>query len=106
MTATNAYGTDSDSATVNVTDINPPVVTGVTELSNLNGTVELQGTATNSPTSWNWTIPGADTITGASTATPTATFSANGTYNGTVTATNADGTSAPFAFTITITDLP
>ncbi len=107
VTVINEDGSDSASQTIVVSDINPPVVSTVTEISNLNGTVELQATATESPdpSGWTWTIPGAASIAGGSTATPTVTFTSNGIYNGSVTASNDDGTSIAKPFSITVDDI-
>lgn len=103
VTATNADGTSASySFTVTVSDL-VPVVTSVTETSNAGGSAVMSGVATNSPTSWSWTITGGTVSAGAGTSTPTLTFTANGTYSGTATATNANGSSTAFPFTVTIT---
>ncbi len=107
VTASNGVGTsNADDVTFTVSLPSPPVITAVGELSNSGGTVVLSPTASNSPTSWSWTMssPGVTPSTSAS-GTPTFNVTANGTYSGTVTATNADGTSAPFPFSFTVTDI-
>jgi len=103
VTATNADGTSPVfSFSVVVTGI-APTVTGVTEpVPNSGGMVTLAGVATNSPTSWSWSIPAGTLVSGGTTATPTFTFATAGLKSGTVTATNANGTSASFAFGITV----
>jgi len=104
--ATNGVGpgpTASETVTVNV--LTPPVVTGVSEspAPNSGGTVTLLGTATNGPiTTWDWSMTGAQSSTGTTTATPTFTFNTTGSKPGTVTATNSDGTSASFPFSIVV----
>jgi len=104
LTVTNADGTDASTTTIVVNDIPipPPVVAPVTVgAESPAGSVGVSATATNSPTSWAWSVPGS--VQGTSTAAaPTFTFTANGTYTGTVTATNAGGTSAPVTFQIVI----
>jgi len=108
VTATNGVGpgpTASEPVTVNL--LTPPVVTNVdTTTINSGGTVTLVGTATNSPTSWTWTMaPGGTLESGGTTGTPTFTFTSGGSYPGTVTATNSDGTSSPpFDFTVIVVD--
>jgi len=100
VTATNADGTSPMfSFAVVVTGI-VPTVTGVTP-PNSGGTVTLTGVATNSPTSWNWSMPGM-LVSGGGTATPTFTFATAGLKSGTVTATNANGDSVAFPVNLTV----
>lgn len=105
--ASNAVGASApETVTFTVTILMPPVVTAVSETSNAGGSVVLSGTATNSPTSWTWAIPGGTITSGATTSSPTLVFTTNGTYTGSVTAANADGTSAAFSVTVVVDDLP
>ncbi len=106
-TATNGVGTSpAESVTFTVVISAPPTVTSVSETANSGGVVALSAAATESPTSYTWSIPGGTVVAGAATSSPSFSFGANGSYNGTVTATNADGTSAPFPFTVTVADAP
>lgn len=86
----------------------PPVVTGVTPTGIVGAVDEkltFQVTATGTPTSFDWNF-------GGGTREPTATGPAPevylgglpGTFTGSVTATNADGTSAPYPFTYRVLD--
>jgi PKD repeat protein len=106
--AINAVGAGPSTATtVRVNVSNPPVITSIRETSNSNGTVSLSATATNSPTSWTWTLlDGGTTQAGGSTATPTFAFTTNGTYRARAVARNADGPSAQSTYTITVNDGP
>ena len=104
--ATNAVGAGPSTSTIIRVNVStPPVVTNVAVSSEgPPGTVTLTGSATNSPTSWSWSIAGS---TGAgSTSNPTVSFTSNGTYTGSVRATNGAGTSAQFPVSITISGLP
>jgi len=102
VTATNADGTSPAFAfSVVVTGI-VPTVTQVNSPPNSGGTVTLAGSATNSPTSWSWSIPTGTLVSGGTTATPTFTFATAGPKSGTVTATNANGTSASFPISVTV----
>jgi PKD repeat protein len=85
--------TDSDTQTVNVVVPEPPEITNLVVVSNVDGVVELQATATNSPTSWTWT-PGGGTITsGSNTGNPTISFNLDGDKTIRVIASNAEGDS-------------
>ena len=71
--------------------------------------VSFNGTATNSPTSWNWDFGGAaPDVTGGnpSIQNTAAQFNTPGTYTVTLTASNASGTSAPFTATVTVYAVP
>ena len=104
--ATNAVGSSVPfPTTIVVTIVAPPVVTNVATTPNAGGVVLLAGTATNGPVAWAWNIPGGTLAAGDGTSTPTFSFPSNGTYPGSVTATNPDGTSAPFTFSVTVSNL-
>ncbi|MFT7475437.1 MAG: PKD repeat protein [Verrucomicrobiales bacterium] len=104
--ATNAVGDSLSQNLVFSVNVNtPPVVFNVLAVSNGVGSVLLSASATNPPIlSWDWSLPGS--VQGSSiSATPTFTFTSNGTYNGFVTATNADGSSTPIPFSVTISNI-
>jgi len=64
--------------------------------------VTFNAIATNSPTSWSWNFGGGASPNTSTAPLPQVTLLALGTYNGTVIATNAAGSSAPFPFSYTI----
>ena len=104
LTIANVDGvTASSQATVVVSDILvPPVVSPVVVgAEGPAGTVTVSAPATNSPTAWTWSVPASNEVASTA-AAPTFTFAANGTYAGTVTATNAAGTSTSVNFQIVI----
>ncbi|HYE79601.1 MAG TPA: PKD domain-containing protein, partial [bacterium] len=68
--------------------------------------VSFTATASNFPTVWNWDFGGGATPNTATGAAPQVTLGAAGVYNGTVTATNAAGSSTPFPFTYTVATQP
>lgn len=81
----------------------PPVISAVTPLSGFVGeNVEFIASASNSPATWSWTFGGAATPNTSTSAKPIVLLGAAGTYNGTVTAANVAGISAPFPFVITV----
>jgi PKD repeat protein len=104
--ASNGIG-DSDPVQLgfSINLILPPVITNVNVQPGLPGKFTVSATATNSPDSWSWNMPGA-AISGGDGPNPTFTFNANGIYNGSVVASNEDGSSAPFPITITVNNLP
>ena len=107
--ASNGVGPSAPvSVSPTITVSTPPVITAWNILSNSGGAVQIEGlTQLNNATSWSWTTttPGVSPAS-SSAAAPTFTVTANGRYNGTVTATNNDGTSAPFSFFFDVNDLP
>ena len=71
--------------------------------------VSFSGSATNSPTSWNWDFGGAaPNVTGGnpSIQNTAAQYNTPGTYTVTLTASNASGTSAPFTAQVTVYAVP
>lgn len=67
--------------------------------------VSLNGAATNSPTSWSWTIPGGAPASSILQNTASV-FNTPGTYIVTLVATNASGSSVPVTETITVNPVP
>ena len=90
LTATNEYGTDTETKT-NYIDVGDPPVASFTA-SPSHGyaplTVQFTDTSTNAPTSWSWTFGDGAT---SSAQNPTHTYTEVGTYTVTLTATNAYG---------------
>lgn len=85
--------------------IQPPVITGVTPLFGApSSTVTFSATTTGDPaTSWSWDFGTWGSPTSSTAEQPMVTVPAvNGSYDGSVTATNAGGSSAPFNFTFTV----
>ena len=82
-----------------------PVITSVTPsgtVGSAGSVVQFHGTATNTPTSWQWTF-GGGALTNESTADPHVTLgSIAGTFTGTARATNEDGTSLPRSFSFVV----
>ena len=102
LTVENSEGlTDSATQTVSVVVPEPPTITNLSVLTNIDGVVELTASASNSPDSWTWTAPGGS-ISGGTSSTPTITYTADGPVTVTATATNAVGTSAPESIDFTI----
>jgi PKD repeat protein len=103
--------TDSDTQTVSVVVLEPPVVTGPTVVSNVNGVVELTASATNDPTSWTWD-PGGGTVTQSSTgpnsSDRTIQFNLDGDKTIKVFASNAAGDSVEkvIVVNVNVIDLP
>lgn len=92
--------------TLNVIGSLPPTITEVTPtgVAGASGAlVNFSATATNSPTSWSWDFDGGAFPNTSTDASPQVTLEAPGAYNGTVTATNANGTSVPFNFNFLVT---
>jgi len=92
LTATNAYGSDSETKTgyITVSAIQPPVAafTGTPTSVAIGGTVAFTDQSTNTPTSWSWTFGDGGTST---LQNPTHVYAAAGTYTVALTATNAGG---------------
>ncbi|MEO7993074.1 MAG: PKD domain-containing protein [bacterium] len=66
------------------------------------GRVTFHALATNSPTSYHWDFGGGATPNRLTGDSPTVTFHQSGTYVGTVSATNATGSSKPLEFVFTV----
>ncbi len=63
--------------------------------------VRLEATFDRNPTSWEWSVDGAELVEGGNTSTPLFRVPANGTYEGTVRASNVYGADTdPFSFTV------
>jgi serine protease len=94
LTATNAYGSDSETKTNYITVTNPPTDPPVADFSGTptSGsaplTVVFTDASTNNPTSWSWTFGDGGTSTAQN---PSHTYTAAGTYTVSLTATNAYG---------------
>lgn len=71
-------------------------------------TVKAAGSATNNPTSWNWTVSPATGVNPSSSTlqNPDFIFNNSGSYTITLTAGNAKGPSAPVSKTVTVNVLP
>jgi len=86
----------------------PPVVTGVTPTGIVGAVDEkltFQVTATGNPTTFEWSFGEGAREPTATGQNPTIYLGPNpGTFQGTVTATNTDGTSAPFSFSYRVLD--
>lgn len=94
LTATNAYGSDSETKTGYITvttqPTNPPVAafSGTPTSGNIPLTVVFTDASTNNPTSWSWDFGDGGTSTAQN---PSHTYTVAGTYTVTLTATNAYG---------------
>jgi PKD repeat protein len=67
--------------------------------------ISLQGSATNSATSWNWSFPGG-TPSASTSQNPSVVYSNGGTYNAILRATNAKGESLPDTVQISVKASP
>ncbi|HYE76416.1 MAG TPA: PKD domain-containing protein, partial [bacterium] len=92
-----------------VAGLTPPVITGVTPVGVAgcaSGSVTFAGVydpLAGAPTSWSWNFGGGATPNTSNDEEPVVTLSATtGTYNGTLTVSNAAGSSAPFNFSYTV----
>jgi Zn-dependent metalloprotease len=94
LTATNAYGSDSETKTnyITVTAPQPPVAAFVGSPTSISvgGSVTFTDQSTNTPTSWAWTFEGGTPAT-STTKNPVVTYNTAGTWNVTLIATNAQG---------------
>ncbi|SYZ72446.1 Thermophilic serine proteinase (modular protein) [Candidatus Zixiibacteriota bacterium] len=94
LTATNAYGSDSETKTgyitVSAPPTNPPVAafTGTPTSGTVPLTVAFTDQSTNAPTSWSWTFGDGGTST---LQNPSHTYTTEGTFTVSLTATNAYG---------------
>jgi len=93
----------TDSLTVKAPRVSRGLSPRVTTVSvaGINGAlVRLEAKFDRNPTSWEWSVDGAELVEGANTSTPLFRVPANGTYEGTVRASNAWGADTdPFSFT-------
>ena len=90
----------------NVVATAPPTASIAAASSGCSGTsITFTSQATNSPTSWTWSIPGA-TPASSTLQNPTVTYPTAGTYTITLVATNSIGSSAPSTKVITIGSAP
>lgn len=91
---------------VPVTVSAPPVITNVTPtglIGAVDDPITFRATATGTVTSWSWDFGGGTRTPGASGQEPTVFLAGTaGTYQGSVTATGPDGTSAPYPFTFRV----
>ncbi|MFZ5906076.1 MAG: PKD domain-containing protein [Nitrospirota bacterium] len=108
LTATNAYGSDSETKTgyITVTTPPPPVAnfTGSPTSGTAPLTVNFTDTSTGGPTSWSWNFGDGGT---SALQNPSHTYNAAGTYTVSLTATNASGSdSETKTGYITVTEPP
>lgn len=104
VTATNAIGSSPFNFTLQVSD-GIPVINAVSPASGFAlRDVTFSATASNAPTNWSWNFGGGAVPNVSNAASPVGTFAIAGNYNGTVTASNSYGSSAPFPFTLTVTN--
>jgi len=94
LTATNSYGSDSETKTgyITVTAVQVPVAafTGTPTTIVKGQSVTFTDQSTNSPTSWSWTFTGG-TPSSSTAQNPVVTYSTAGTYSVSLTATNSAG---------------
>jgi PKD repeat protein len=94
LTATNAYGSDTETKTdyITVWALQPPVADFTASATTVyeSQSVTFTDASTNSPTSWSWTFEGGTPSTSTA-QNPTVTYSSAGTYNVSLTAANAAG---------------
>ncbi len=94
LTATNAYGSDTETKTnyITVTALQPPVADFTASSTTIyeGQSVIFTDASTNSPTSWSWTFEGG-TPSSSTAQNPSVTYSTAGTYDVSLTATNAAG---------------
>ena len=107
LTVTNSDGQiDTQTRTVNI-NLPAPVISFVNASSNVNGIVQFNAAASNTPTTWAWTLPAGATIqSGATTSSPTIVFSNSGQQTVSAIATNANGSSPPVFETVNIAFAP
>jgi len=90
LTATNAYGNNTNTKNNYITAGNAPVAnfSGTPTTGNAPLAVSFTDSSTNSPTAWSWTFGDANTST---VQNPSHTYSSTGSYTVALTATNAYG---------------
>jgi vibriolysin len=110
LTATNSYGSDTETKTNYITVTAPqlPVASFTASTTNpsVGGSVTFTDTSINTPTSWSWTFEGGTPATSTA-QNPTITYNTVGTYDVTLVATNAQGsdTEAKVDY-ITVSEVP
>ncbi len=94
LTATNSYGSDTETKTnyITVSAVQVPVANFSASATTIQagGSVTFTDLSTNTPTSWSWTFTGGTPSTSTS-KNPTVTYSTAGTYTVSLTATNSAG---------------
>lgn len=104
LIVSNADGV-TDRVTINAPRVSQgraPRVTDVRVAGTDGPLIRLEATFDRNPTSWEWSVDGAELVEGGNTSTPLFRVGANGTYEGVVRATNAYGTDTdPFDFVAT-----
>ena len=102
LTVSNEDGV-TDSLTIKAPRVSrgrAPRVTSVSVAGTDGALVRLEANFDRNPTSWEWTVDGAELVEGGNTSTPLFRIPENGTYEGTVRASNAYGADTdPFSFT-------
>lgn len=102
VVVTNSFGCSSTSLDSNFTNNNAPTANFTASAAECTGqSITLTDSSTNTPTSWNWTMPNG-TPAVSSLQNPSVTYSTPGTYTVTLAATNSSGTSLPVSQTITV----
>lgn len=87
------------------TSLAPPVIISVSPIGTIGAPcqdVMFSAVIDNNPTSWSWDFGGGAAPNTSILESPTVTLAGPGTYNGTLTASNAGGSSAPFPFSYTV----
>ncbi len=106
LTATNAYGNNTNTKSNYITVGNPPVAnfSGTPTSGNVPLAVTFTDSSTNTPTAWSWTFGDSNSST---VQNPSHTYSGAGTYTVALTATNAYGnnTNTKSSY-ITVTSIP
>lgn len=105
VTATNGGGNSTFNFIMTVT-MPLPNITSVTPLSGPSGANQSFSliNAGGAISTYSWNFGGGATPNTSTSANPTVKFGAKGVYNGTVTATNAAGTSTPFNFSYSVNE--
>ncbi|MEO7994888.1 MAG: PKD domain-containing protein, partial [bacterium] len=112
VTATNRFGTSAPFAfTFEVeAPLAPPTITAISPAGGIIGSpgqqVAFEATATGTATGWSWDFGGGATPNSSTAPITVITLGATGQYAGQVIASNAAGSSAPFAFTYEISTAP
>jgi PKD repeat protein len=71
----------------------------------VNQAITFNDLSANSPTSWNWTIPGGNPTTSTA-QNPSVTYTSSGVYTVTLVSANANGTSIPYVSTVAVVNMP
>lgn len=88
--ATNEWGTDTDPFEFRAV-LQEPRVTDVVVAAVEGDLVRLKATFDRNPTSWEWSVDGAELVEGGTTSEPVFRIGQNGTFDGQATASNAFG---------------